>query len=148
MKLKSRLPFILCVVCLVAGCQKPETTGQKIEKVQEKASQAAQEMKDYTYAQKAEFVEKMQARLNAIHRELDQLAARVEKSGDAAKAEARPRIQALREQLARLDKQLDEVKNATESTWNEVKAGMKKSFDELKEGFDNARRWLSEKIAP
>ena len=74
--------------------------------------------------------------------------ARVEKSSDAAKAEAKPKLQALRDQTAKLTKQLDEAKNATESTWDSVKAGFKKGYGELKDGFQAARQWVSDKIAP
>jgi ElaB/YqjD/DUF883 family membrane-anchored ribosome-binding protein len=79
---------------------------------------------------------------------LDQLAAKIEKSSDAAKAEAKPKLQALREKADQLGKQLDEAKNATESTWDSVKAGSKKAYNELKDGFNQARQWVSDKIAP
>ena len=67
---------------------------------------------------------------------------------DAVKAEARPKLQTLRDQATQLNKQLDDVKNATESTWGEVKAGSRKAFDVLKAGFQQARQWTSDKIAP
>ena len=105
-------------------------------------------MKDYTYAQKAQFVEKMQTELTALNRDLDQLATRIEKSSDAFKAEAKPKFQALRDQTAQLNKRLDEVKNATESTWDSVKNGFKKAYESSKDGFQQARLWVSEKIAP
>jgi len=54
----------------------------------------------------------------------------------------------LREQTAKLTRQLDDAKGATESTWNDVKAGFKKGYGEVKEGFQQARQWVSEKIAP
>ena len=63
-------------------------------------------MKDYTFAQKAEFTEKMQGQLAEINKDLDQLAAKIEKSSDAVKAEAKPKLQALRDQAAKLNKQL------------------------------------------
>ena len=88
-------------------------------------------MKDYTFAQKAEFVEKMQAQLAEINRDLDQLAAKIEKSSDAVKAEAQPKLQALRDQRAQLNKQLDEARNATESTWDSVKGGFKKAYEAI-----------------
>ena len=47
-----------------------------------------------------------------------------------------------------LGKQLDEVKNASESTWDSVKAGSKKAYDELKDSFQQSRQWLSDKVAP
>ena len=148
MKHKTLLLTFLSVAVFAAGCGKEQTTSQQIEKIKAEAKDAAQDMKDYTFARKAEFIEMMQSQLDGINKDLDQLAAKIEKSSDAAKAEAQPKIQALRDQAAQLNKQLDDVKNATESTWDNVKAGFKKGFSDLKEGFQNARQWVSDKIAP
>jgi hypothetical protein len=79
---------------------------------------------------------------------LDQLATKIEKSRAAAKTEAKPKLQALRDEAAKLTQQLDTAKNATESTWGDVKAGFAKGYDELKAGFNQARQWVSEKITP
>ena len=84
--------------------------------------------------------------LTHINRDLDQLSAKVEKASDAAKAEAKPKLQALRDQAAKLN--LDEAKNATESAWDDAKAGTKKAYDGLKDGFQQARQWVGDKIAP
>jgi len=148
MKHKTLLVTFLSVVAFTVGCDKADTTSQQLDKVQEKTAEAAQEMKDYTFAQKAEYAEKMQSQLTEINKDLDQLAVKIEKSSDAAKAEAKPKLQALREKADQLGKQLDEAKNATESTWDSVKAGSKKAYAELKDGFNQARQWVSEKIAP
>jgi hypothetical protein len=40
------------------------------------------------------------------------------------------------------------VKNATESAWDSVKAGTRKTYDALKDGFQQSRQWASETIAP
>ena len=148
MKNKTLLITLLSAAAFAVGCNKEPTTSQQIDKVQAEAKQTAQDMKDYTFAQKAEFVEKMQSQLAEINRDLEQLAAKIEKSSDAAKAEAKPKLQALRDQTAKLTKQLDEAKNATESTWDDVKAGFKKGYGELKDGFQQVRQWVSDKIAP
>jgi hypothetical protein len=47
-----------------------------------------------------------------------------------------------------MNKQLDEAENATESTWDSVKAGSEKAYDGLKNDFQQARQWASDKIAP
>ena len=148
MKHQIILVTLLAASAFVVGCNKEQTTSQQLDKVQADTKQAAQDMKDYTYAQKAEFVEKMQAQLTALNRDLDQLSAKVEKSSDAVKAEAKPKLQALRDQTAQLNKQLDEVKNATESTWDSVKGGFQKAYEASKDGFQQARQWVSDKIAP
>jgi uncharacterized phage infection (PIP) family protein YhgE len=148
----------LAITCLaitgfVMGCkpsaeQDRKATAEQFDKVKKETKEAAQDMKDYTYAQKAEFVANMKSQMTEINRDLDQLTARVEKSSDAAKAEAKPKLQALRDQASKLNQQLDEAKNATESTWDTVKSGFKKGYGELKDGFQNARQWVSDKIAP
>jgi len=143
----------LAVTAFAVGCkpsaeQDRQATAEQFDKVKKETKEAAQDMKDYTFAQKAAFVEKMQGQMAEINRDLDQLLARVEKSSDAAKAEAKPKLQALRDQASKLNQQLDAAKNATESTWEDVKAGFKKGYNELKDGFQAARQWVSDKIAP
>jgi chromosome segregation ATPase len=148
MKHTNLLFTLLAASALTVGCNREPTTSQQLDKAQAETKQAAQNMKDFTYAQKAEFVEAMQAQLAALNRDLDQLAAKIEKSSDAIKAEAQPKLQVLRDQLAQLNKQLDEARNATESTWDSVKGGFKKAYEDSKEGFQQARQWVSDKIAP
>ncbi len=145
---KHLLITLLGLSGLAAGCDKEATTSQQLDKVQTETKQAAQDMKDYTYAQKSAFVESMQGQLAALNRDLDQLSAKVEKSSDTAKADAKPKLQALRDQANKLNQQLDKAKNATASTWDDVKAGSKKAYLELADSFQQARQWVSDKIAP
>ena len=145
---KNLLITLLGACAFAVGCDKEQTTAQQFDKVEAKTEQAAQDMKDYTYAQKTQFVEKMQGQLAALNQDLDQLSAKVDKSSDTAKAEAKPKLQALRDQADQLNQQLDKAKNATESTWDDVKVGTKKAYDNLKDGFQQARQWVSDKIAP
>jgi cytochrome c556 len=148
MKHRTLLLTFLSVAAFTVGCNKPQTTSEQLDTVQEKTTQAAQDMKDYTFAQKAEFVEKMQSQLAEINKDLDQLEAKIESSSDAVKAEAKPKLQALREQTAQLGKRLEDVQNATESTWDSVKSGFKKAYEASKDGVNQARQWVSGKIAP
>ena len=125
-----------------------EATAKQLDKVQTETKEAAQDMKDYTYAHKTEFVQQMQGQLAALNRDLDQLSTKIEKSSDTAKAEAKPKLQALRDQADKLNQQLDKAKDATESTWGDVKQGTKKAYNDLKDGFQQARQWVSDKVAP
>ena len=148
MKHRNLLITAFALSAFAAGCDKEPATSEQIDKVQTETKQAAQDMKDYAFAQKAAFVETMHGQLAALNRDLEQLSAKVEKSSDATKAEAKPKLQALRDQADKLNQQLDKTKNATESTWDEVKDGSKKAYSELADGFQQARQWVSEKIAP
>jgi hypothetical protein len=148
MKHKTLLLAFLSAGAFVIGCDQRDSTSKQLDKVQIKAANAADDMKDYTFAQKAEFTAKMQAQLADINKDLDTLQAKIDKSSDAVKAECKPKLQVLRDQQSDLSKQLDQVKDATESTWGSVKAGTSKAYASLKEGFQQSRQWVSDKIAP
>jgi chromosome segregation ATPase len=148
MKHKIITLTLLSIAAFTVGCDKPQTTSQQIDKVQTETKDAAQDMKDYTFAQKAEFTAKMRGQLDEINKDLDQLDARIDKASDAVKAEAKPKLQALHEQMAQLNKQLEDAANATESTWDTVKNGFKKAYESTKDGIQQARQWVSDKIAP
>lgn len=113
-----------------------------------KTTEAAQDMKDYTFEQKAAFTAQTESQLAEINKDLDALAAKIGKSSATVKGEATPKLQAVREEVARLNTQLDEIKNATESTWDSVKAISEKSYNELKDGFNQVRQWVGDNIAP
>jgi predicted nucleic acid-binding Zn-ribbon protein len=148
MKHQAILLSVLSVAAFTFGCDKQQTASEQLEKAKAEAKEAAQDMKDYTFAKKAEFVQQMESQLTALNQDLDKLSAKIESSSDAVKAEAKPKLQALRGQASQLNKRLDEVKNASESTWDTVKAGAQKAYDGLANGVRQARQWVSDKIAP
>jgi ABC-type transporter Mla subunit MlaD len=148
MKTKTLVITCLSVVTFAVGCNKEPSASEQMDQVKAETKAAAQDMKDYTFAQKTEFVTKMQGQLDALNKDLDQLSAKIESSSDTVKTEAKPKLQALRDQTAELTKQLDNARNATESTWDSVKATSQKAFDSVKDGFQQARQWASDKIAP
>jgi len=119
------------ITVFAVGCKPAEeqSTAQQLDKVKTETKADAQEMKDYAFAQKAEFVAKMQGQLDALKKDTDALSAKIESSSDAVKADAKPKLQALRDEASGMNKQLDEAENATESTWDSVKAGSEKAYD-------------------
>jgi hypothetical protein len=144
---------------LAAGCtsnevkaavppKQAEPAAAHLEKAKVETKQAAQSMRDYAYAEKAEFVAKMKADLVSIQVELDQLGAKVESAGGAAKADAKVKLAAVREKWAQAKRQVDRAQIATASDWDDVKNGFKQSYADLKDSFDKTRQWLSDKIAP
>ena len=148
MKNKTLAISILAAAAFAVGCNKQQTATQQIDKVQTEATAAAQDMKDYTYAQKADFVKAMQGQLTTLDQDLDKLSAKIDGSSDAVKTEAKPKLQALRDQAAKLNQQLADAQNATESTWDSVKASSQKAYDAAEKSFMDARQWVSDKIAP
>ncbi|MHB9138049.1 MAG: sll1863 family stress response protein, partial [Victivallaceae bacterium] len=80
-------------------------------------------------------VTKMKSELAGINVQIDKLAKKAEKAGDAAKTEAKVKIQTLRDQAAKLSKQLDEANDIAETKWNDFKYGFKKSYVDMKDAF-------------
>jgi hypothetical protein len=148
MKTNSVLFTFLSIAALAAGCDQPPTASQQIDKVQTETKQAAADMKNFTYAQKAEFVQAMQAQLTTLNADLDKLSASIDSSSDTIKATAKPKLQVLRDQAAKLNGQLADAQNATESTWESVKADSQKAYTSLANSVTEARQWVSDKIAP
>ena len=148
MKNKPLLITFLSAAAFVVGCDKEPTTAQQLDTVKTETKQAASDMKDYTFAEKDEFVKYMQGQLTALNADLDKLSAKIDSSSDDIKAEAKPKLQALRDQAAKLNQQLADDSNATASTWDSVKADTKKAYDSMAAGFADARQWVSDKIKP
>ena len=148
--MKFQPPYLILIAAAViaTGGDKNKTASQQLDGVQSKAAEVGQNIKDYSYSQKDEFVKAARAQLADLNRDLDELAARVEKSSAAVKAEAQPRIETLRGRTARMNKQLDDATNATESSWDKFKGEVRETQAESKEEFKKARQWLSDKIAP
>lgn len=159
---KNALMVSLAVVAaLVSGCEPayeeptvstPQPSSQEVhrqaEQVKQETAQAVDAAKDYLTAQRQQFAAEMRSALDALKADMDNLAARAEKAGDAAKAESEVKLAEIRRQADRLREELDGLTDATDSTWDEVKKGLQKSYDTLKESATQAQRWLSEKLEP
>lgn len=148
MKQNSLFFLFVATLIFVLGCNNDENASKQLAKAQAEAKQAADDMKDYTYAQKDAFVKKMQTQLDVLKKDIDELSAKIDASSDKVKAEAKPKLDSLRAQQGQLNTQLDKVKAASESTWESVKAGFKSAYDSSKDGFNKARQWVSDKVAP
>jgi phage host-nuclease inhibitor protein Gam len=144
-------PVALGLLALLAVSCTPANDGHLTNDftvVGKNVQDASQDMKDYNYSEKDDFVRKMQGQMDDINRDLDQLSMKIEKSDAAAQAEDRPKLKALRDQVVVLNQQLEKAKTADATAWDDIKSGMKKGYADLKTGIANARQWASEKIAP
>ena len=151
MKNNSLAITFLTIASFAVGCKPADensTPQQQLDKVKTETKADAQEMKDYAFAQKADFVARMQGQLDALNKDIDTLSVKIENSSDAVKADAKPKLQALRDHAAQMNQQLADAKNATASTWDSVKASSAKAYNVLKDDFQQSRQWVSDKVAP
>jgi hypothetical protein len=112
------------------------------------SSTPAQDTYTYPYAQKDDFETHMKTKLDKLNAEIAELSAKLDKATDQAKADAKPKLQALRDQAAKLGDMLGKAQVATAASWEAVKADFKTGFTDLEVGVTDARKWLSEKISP
>jgi len=158
MKRTWTLVSVLSLAALITGCEPANQTSQverqqtdaaeRYEEATKEIVEAAEAAGSYAEAQKAVFVTQMEERVAALKSETEDLRARIANTNDEVKAEGAKKLEALQEKAEQLGGQLDEVRNATESNWEEVKAGFETTYNETREAFDDARAWLSEQIAP
>jgi len=141
--------FVIAFFCAAVFAAGYTARGEEnVEKVKEKTKETAEAVKDYTFAQKTEFVAKMKSELAETNTKIDKLSVKAEKAGEDAKVEAKSKLQALREQAAKLNKQLDAADNVVEADWADFKSGVNKSYNDMKDAFKQSRQWLSKKISP
>lgn len=156
----QRLTLLLLSSALASGCAAAEGQSATAPKASTPAAVApapqartgtpsvSRAPRDPAYAQKRALVGDMGRRLVELQRDIDQLSAQVDRSRAAARADAKAKLASVRQQWARAKEQLDQAAKATETTWESAKRGVRKSYAELQDSFEETRRWLSDKIEP
>ncbi|MFA6034168.1 MAG: hypothetical protein WC889_14815 [Myxococcota bacterium] len=146
MRHKLLIVTFLCAAAVAPGCS--YANGNKSVAPQLDGAVKAQESQEFAFRHKAEFVEKMKKELAELQKQLDRLSARVDRSTDTAKADAKAKLEEVREKMVLTRNILTQAEHATEETWEDVKAGITKTFGEMKHSYTDTRQWLSDKIAP
>jgi ElaB/YqjD/DUF883 family membrane-anchored ribosome-binding protein len=138
---------IVAIGCTSCGDDHPPTAAAPAQTANVTIT-PAQDTATFPYAQKDEFTAAMKTQLDKFNADIAELSAKIEKASDAAKADAKPKLAALRAQAAKLGDMLSKAQVATASSWDSVKADFKTGFSDLETGITDARKWLSEKVAP
>lgn len=95
--------------------------------------ESLQSATDYTYDKKDDFVAGASADVAALDQQIKELSDKAASASDSVKASAQAKLQDLNAKRAALGRKLDDVKNATEASWNDAKAGFKSSYNDVKE---------------
>ena len=107
--------------------------------------QTAEDLKDYTYPQKGEFITKMMAARNDLNQQLIKISAKIDR-GYAVKAEAQPKLDALRTQVAQLDAIMDKTMIASEGTWDQVKIEAQSAYETTKQAVQDVGQWVDAQV--
>jgi chromosome segregation ATPase len=151
-----QLPLVIAVV-LLASCspspkstatQRAEASAKALDKVKTETRETGKAIEDYAHAQRVEFASRMKVELDASKRELDLIATKLKTASASVQAKAEPKVKELRDQIAKLEAQLETVKNSPESTWSSVKSGFSSAWESTQSGLNEARQWVSDQIQP
>jgi hypothetical protein len=154
-----QLVLSLCAAALALGCKstpapptfdtkQQESASVQLARAQADSKAAAQALAEYSYTRKAEFVATMNKELVILQDDLDRLSARVGRPGAATKADAKAKLETVREKLAQTKGLLTQVEGATESTWNGATGGFRQAYASLHESVEEIRNRLRDKMAP
>jgi len=133
---------------LVAGLALSCTRTDRRESSLENNQGAVLAPQENSYTQKPVLVDQMKKDMSDLQKEMDDLSAQVEKTNDAAKADAKVKLEALRQKWEQAKNRLDQAENSTEVAWNDTRAGFRAAFNDLQDSIKNMRQWLSDKIQP
>src|SRR5260370_40491304 len=90
-----------------------------------------------TTVNKATFTEKMQALLRDAHAEAEKLYAQVDQAKADARAIHQQHIQELHSKMAATETKLDMLRSADEARWEKAHADVGRSWNEVKQCFEN-----------
>ena len=137
---------------LLVGCsgtsKEEASSDERLEALKEKVDDLNQDVSDYSYAQKEEFVNKMEKELARLKKDIIALEEKAKETDGSAKTEAQTRIQEIKDGTKELEKKVSMLKDATEDKWEDIKVKFNESMDDVKEAIEKSRTWISEKIAP
>ena len=138
--------FFTTALLLACGdqkeAQKPETAVTSAD-VKKEATEAMETAKAYTRQQKEEYQKKMEARLQELDSEIQQLQAKAQSSAtelkEKSKAEFNQSMEDLRNKQQVATEKLNELKSASGQAWEDIKGGVNSAMDELGKAYDRAR---------
>ncbi len=154
---KLILPVVLGALAIGAGCKPSNdassdslaTSAQRqADRTQDAIAEAARDFKAYTYEQKEQFIASMEKELVAIENNIEELGRTVQRTTGDTKAAAEDRLKKLRSQAGLLKSNINDVKNANASTWEQVKNNTHEIYENVKSSLNDARQWVSDTVAP
>ena len=86
-----------------------------------------------------EYIRKMHSRLDQWNNEIEALVARKDQVEESARAEFGSRLDDLRNRRDHAKQQLEQLQQASESAWQDMKAGIELAWDAVTQAIESAR---------
>ena len=137
-----KIVFSALAAIALVGCEKTETKSMTVAT----PSGSKTVEVEYSYKEKPAFIAKLKDEAKDLNAQMKDLGDKMANSTEDAREKLRTKMDALKEKSKNLDVQIDKAQNATESTWNDVKAGAKNAFEDAKQSFRDAKNWTADKL--
>ncbi len=127
------LPIVLGLFALALGCEKqppPKVTASQVEK---KVAEAAGSAADYARQEKDEYVARAQKAVDQAETRIDELKARARTARTSAKKKLGRQIEAMETKRRLAERKLDELKAAGGEAWRDLRTGVDKALDDLRQ---------------
>ena len=115
--------------------------------IYQEAKPLPQDLNDFTYAQKGDFIQKMMAARDELNAEIRQLSAKIDRADPAIKSAVVPKMNAVRTKLNQLDAVMDKAMVTPESTWDQEKVAAKDAYEDTRQAVQDAGVAIDNKVS-
>ena len=139
---------IVFVLTLLAACGNQEEAAKPKEgvtaaDVKKEAAQAVETAATYTKEQKDAYMQKIEARLEELDRDIGALGDKIQSGTTEMKAEGRAKLEeslkTLRAEKDAAARQYEKLKTSSDKAWDNLKSGMDAAMQKLNAAFDKAK---------
>ncbi len=85
------------------------------------------------------YIEKLSQKLKSWDNEISKLELKAKESSAKAKVNINERLEELRLMRSNIEKRIDGLKSSSDNAWSEIKEGVEKIEDEIKETINNVK---------
>jgi predicted nucleic acid-binding Zn-ribbon protein len=90
-------------------------------------------------SEREQYVEKAKARIDQWNADIEKLQAKAGEAKADAKIEYEKQLRELRAQRDEAKEKLDEIAKASDSAWDDMKAGFESAWDKISSAFDTTK---------
>ncbi len=140
--MKRRFAFLLALTLsgVLLACTTKESSKQPVtqEDVKRDTQRALETTQAYTQQKKEQYQRKIEAELDELQRQTDDLRARAERARGKAKATLDDQLADLQQKQVAARHKLEELKAAGEPAWEKLQRGLDDAVGEAKRAYERA----------
>lgn len=150
----GKLSWVVLLICIAVlgiptvGYAEAADEATSIQEVKKEASELVEALKNYTADQRDEAMNASKNALDMLDERIDTLESRVDEDWDqlsqAARAETRESLKALRDQRTRAAEWYGSMKTSSTGAWEEMKKGFSNAYGELAQAWEKAEENFSD----